>query len=167
MNHTDSHETARHLQKSKDTGKSPQELYDKYIRKGDEAIIAEDIILAEKYYQYADHYLRLMNDPTLCGNEHKIQLSAFPYLVEESIAKALKGIAAERAGRKAVIEKMIETGKAVKLEKKDKTIKAKATQREQASQTKRVSKKPRNKDVSGKIITFKEMAPCIAIEKQN
>jgi hypothetical protein len=58
MNHTDSHGTAKNTKNNKDTEKNPQELYDKYIRKGDEAIISEDIVLAEKYYQYADHFLR-------------------------------------------------------------------------------------------------------------
>lgn len=167
MNHTSSHETAKNLQRSKDTGKNPQELYDKYIRKGDEAIIAEDIILAEKYYQYADHYLRLMNDPNHCGNEHKIQHPAFPHLVEESIAKALKGILAERAARKAVTkEKTIESVKAVKLQKKDKTAKDKTTQRK-ASQAKGARKKSRDKDEPCKNNIFKAMGPCAGIEKQN
>jgi hypothetical protein len=169
MNHTSSHETAKDLQRSKDTGKNPQELYDKYIRKGDEAIIAEDIILAEKYYQYADHYLRLMNDPNHCGNEYKIQHPASPHLVEESIAKALKGILAERAARKAATrEKTIGSVKAVKLQKKDKTAKGKATQRKQTGQAKEVSKKSiNNKDKPCKDNLFKAMAPYAGIEKQH
>jgi hypothetical protein len=149
MNHTGSYETARNLQKSKDAGKSPQELYDKYIRKGDEAIIAEDIILAEKYYQHADHYLRLMNDPNLFGNDHKIQHSVSSYSVEESIAKALKGIAAEKVARKAAIrEKAIETAKPIKLEKKSKSIKTKTPQRKKPNQDKGISKTP-NKERRG------------------
>src|SRR5690606_27581784 len=105
MSHKNSHETVKNAQKSRDTGKSPQELYDRYIRKGDEAIIAEDITLAEKYYQHADHYLRCLNDPNHCGNIPKVQPSAPSSPVEELIAKALKGIAAERAARKEALLK--------------------------------------------------------------
>jgi hypothetical protein len=127
MNHINYHETAKSPQKSQDIGKNPQDLYDKYIRKGDEAIIAEDIILAEKYYQHADHYLRMMNDPTFYGNDLNVQPVPSPCLVEQLIAKSLKGIVVERTARKeALMKKAREAAKAVEAirqKKKDKTVK--------------------------------------------
>ena len=105
MNHNNSHTTAKNPKQSQDIGKNPQELYDKYIQKGDEAIIAEDIFLAEKYYQHADHYLRMMNDPTLVETDPKTQPLPSPCPVEQLIAKSLKGIVAERAARKEALMK--------------------------------------------------------------
>ena len=118
MNHINCHETVKNPKKSKDTRKNPQELYDKYIQKGDEAIIAEDIILAEKYYQHADHYLRLMNDPTLFESSSKTQASPSSCPIEQLIAKSLQGIAAERAARKeALMKKASKATKAAKSSK--------------------------------------------------
>jgi predicted NAD-dependent protein-ADP-ribosyltransferase YbiA (DUF1768 family) len=105
MNHINCHETIKTPKKSKNIGRNPQELYDQYIRKGDEAIIAEDIILAEKYYQHADHYLRLMNDPHLVENDPKTQVWSSSCPIEQLIAKSLKGITAERAARKEAFTK--------------------------------------------------------------
>jgi hypothetical protein len=115
MNHINCHKTVKTPKKSKDIGKTPEELYDQYIRKGDEAIIAEDMILAEKYYQHADHYLRMMNDPILFENDPKTQASSSSCPIEQLIAKSLKGIVAERAARKeALMKKAREVAKAAK-----------------------------------------------------
>ena len=80
MKHTDSPETVKNPKKNKDSGKSPQELYDASIQKGDETIIAEDLTLSEKYY--------------------RMQYSGFPCSIEELIVKAHQEIAAERAAKK-------------------------------------------------------------------
>jgi hypothetical protein len=134
MNHINYHETVKTPKKSQDIGKNPQELYDKYIQKGDEAIIAEDIILAEKYYQHADHYLRLMNDPTLVENDLNVQPLSSPYSVEQLIAKSLKGIVVERIARKEALmkkaRKAAEAAKTARQKKKDKTVKAEVVDQE-------------------------------------
>jgi hypothetical protein len=44
-------------------GESFKVLYDHYIKKADDAVVAKDRLLAEQHYQHADHYLRLMNNP--------------------------------------------------------------------------------------------------------
>jgi hypothetical protein len=120
MNHINCHKTVKTPRKSKDTRKTPQELYDQYIRKGDEAIIAEDIILAEKYYQHADHYLRMMNDPMFVENGSRTQPLPSPCLAEQLIAKSLKGITAERAARKeALMKKAREVVKAGRSRKRE------------------------------------------------
>jgi len=133
MNPINNHEIIKNPPKSKDAKKNPQELYDIYTRKGDEAIIAEDIILAERHYQHADHYFRLMNDPTLLEAIAQIRHSTSPYPVEKSIAKALKGITAERAAReKTLKEKGGKAAKVARQKKKDTAIKAKAAHQKEA-----------------------------------
>ena len=179
MNHTDSPETVKNPKKNKDAGKSPQELYDKYIRKGDEAIISEDIILAEKYYQHADYYLRCLNDPHHCGNAPGMQPSSSPSsrAMADLIAKALKGIVAERAARQAAFKEkirgVVEASKAARLERnKDKSEKAKAApckrtaQRKGKIQTKGMDKKPGNRDEPCKIIPLNPAVPSVDVEQQ-
>lgn len=178
MNHTDSPETVKNPKKNKDAGKSPQELYDRYIQKGDEAIIAEDIVLAEKYYQHADYHLRCMNDPHHCGNIPGMQPSASSCSVEELIKKALKGIAAERAARKAVfMEKAREAARAAKTAKQKRKAKAikktKAAYRKQAAQAKTlddkkaINEKPENRDKPCNIILLNSTISCAGVEKQS
>jgi hypothetical protein len=169
MSHIRSHETAKNPQKSKE--KNYQELYDRYIRKGDEAIITEDIISAEKYYQHADYYLRCLNDPNHCGTIPKMQPSTSSPPVEELIAKALKGIAAERAARKeALLKQAREAAKASKAARKKKK-KARATCQEQTDQGKaagskeRADKKARNEPCN--VILLNSKAPYVEFEKQN
>ena len=141
MNHADSPDTTKKTIHTKGSGKSLQELYDASIRKGDEAIIVEDIILAEKYYQHADYYVRCMNDPHHGGGAPHVpraqQPSTSPQVGEALVEKALKGIAAERAERKEVfMEKAREIAR-----KKIKKSKAHAAQ----TNTKKVDKKRKNK----------------------
>ena len=189
MNHTDSPDTPKKTRKNKDAGKSPQELYDKYLKKGDEAIIAEDIVVAEKYYQHADYYLRCMNDPQHCGNTPlapRTQPSAFPlspsvspHSIEALIQKALKGISAERAARKeAFLEKVREVARVAKTArnkkkkakaKKAKVAQGKDSQGEQTTQgnNQKVDKKHKIKDEPCKIIPLHPTtAPAAEVEQQ-
>ena len=173
MNHTDSPETVKNPKKNKDAGKSPQELYDKYIRKGDEAIISEDIILAEKYYQHADYYLRCLNDPHHCGNAPGMQPTSSPSsrAMADLIAKALKGIAAERAARQAAFKEkirgVVEASKAARSKKKkDQGEKAKAASCKRAAQIKGMDKKRKNSDEPCKIIPLNSTIPSAGVEQQ-
>ena len=170
MNHTDIQETAENLS-LKNVGKSPQELYDTSIRKGDQSIISQDIILAEKHYQNADHYLRLMNDPNLSERDPEMQPLASSRSREELIENALKGIMAERAARKAVFkEKAREAGeaaKAARAEKKDKAVKSKAVRQKRTAQATEIEKKPKNSHEPCKIIPFKPITSCVDAEKPN
>jgi hypothetical protein len=169
MNHKNSYETVKSPQKSKE--KSHQELYDKYIRKGDEAIIAEDIISAEKYYQHADYYLRCLNDPNHCGNIPKMQLSTSSHPVEELIAKALKGIKAERAVRKEVALKQVrevaKASKAARKKRKKPAHKKQALQDKMASSKRMANKKAKDSDKPCNIIPFNSKTLRIELEKQN
>ncbi len=173
MNHTDSSETVKNPKKNKDAGKSPQELYDKYIRKGDEAIISEDIILAEKYYQHADYYLRCLNDPHHCGNAPGMQPTSSPSsrAMADLIAKALKGIVAERAARQAAfkekIKGVVEASKAARSKKKkNKAEKAKTASCKRAAQIKGMDKKRKNSDEPCKIIPLNSTIPSAGVEQQ-
>ena len=171
MNHTDSPETVKNPKKNKDAGKSPQELYDKYIRKGDEAIISEDIILAEKYYQHADYYLRCLNDPHHCGNAPGMQPSSSLHPMAHLIEKALQGIVAERAARqpafKEKIRGVVEASKATRSKKKkDQGAKAKTASRKQTAQIKGMDKKRKNREEPCKIIPLNSMLPSAGVEQQ-
>lgn len=132
MSTIETHKTTKNNEENKMNGKSPQELYDKYIRKGDESIISEDIVLAEKYYQHADHYLRMMNDPHHFEVDSEIPHPATPRSIEDLIGKAFKGIVAERTAKKTVIdEKAIQVAKSAKAASstnKRKSVKTKSVQ---------------------------------------
>lgn len=39
-----------------------QQMYDRYVALGRDALTAGDRVVAEGYYQHADHYLRCLND---------------------------------------------------------------------------------------------------------
>jgi hypothetical protein len=157
MDNIEARKPTTNTEEIKMKGKNVQELYDNYIRKGDEAIISEDFVLAEKYYQYADHYLRLMNDPHHFESDPEIHHLAAPHSIEELIGKALKGIMIERATKNAVIDEkaiqIVKAAKAVKTTKKEKAVKTKSVQRKPVAQTngvdckKRVRKNPKIKDM--------------------
>jgi hypothetical protein len=163
MSNISSYETVKSPQKSKE--KSLQELHDRYLRKGDEAIIAEDIISAEKYYQHADHYLRLMNDP------HPVHPSTPPRSMEELIAKALKGIKAEREARKEALLKQVrgvaKASATVRKKKKEAARQKQILEAKMAGSKKKAGKKARNSDEPCKIIPLNSKAPRVELEKKN
>ena len=41
-----------------------QQQYDRYIAMAREAVLSGDRVLAENYYQYAEHFLRIINERT-------------------------------------------------------------------------------------------------------
>lgn len=49
-------------QNNRSKGGNVQQIYDKYISLAREAITTGDRVLAESYYQHAEHYLRLLNE---------------------------------------------------------------------------------------------------------
>jgi hypothetical protein len=171
MSHISSYETVKSVQKGRNAGKSYQELYDRYIKKGDEAIVAEDIVSAEKHYQYADHYLRLMNEPNFSENSPPIRVPASSRSMEELIAKALKGIKAERAARKEALLKQVrevaKASKAAREKKKDAACQEQAFESKMAGSKKKAGKKARNNDEPCKVIPFHSKAPRVELEKKN
>ena len=44
-----------------------QQLYDKYLNLAREAFLGGDQVTSESHYQYADHYLRLLNEGNIIG----------------------------------------------------------------------------------------------------
>lgn len=57
-----SHSTAPEGQHRRPKGGNAQQIFDKYILLAKEALTAGDRVMAESYYQHAEHYLRLVNE---------------------------------------------------------------------------------------------------------
>jgi hypothetical protein len=133
MNYTDSPEIAKNTKNNNDAWKSPQEIYDKYTKKGDDAVIAEGITLAEKYYQHANHCLRAINASNHFENDHVEIRNLSPSLAaDRRIARAFKGIMAQKAAKaEAFRKKVVNIAKSAKVArsgKKDKPVKTKSAQ---------------------------------------
>jgi Domain of unknown function (DUF4167) len=66
-NHRDHDDRARHHNRA-----NLQQQHDKYLNLAREALSLSDRVLAESYFQHADHYLRLLNEQ----REHRAQMEA-------------------------------------------------------------------------------------------
>ncbi len=58
----DNQRNENHKNRSQNNGRNFQQLFDKYTNMAREALSSGDRVAAEFHYQYADHYLRLMNE---------------------------------------------------------------------------------------------------------
>jgi hypothetical protein len=169
----DIYEVVRLINRPKFNGKTAQERHDEYAQKAYEAIGMDDRFYAEKHYQQAEYYRRILNHPNhYLGEVEEEATLAIPHFMQ-LVAKIQKDLPRRR--------EEVRAAKAEKFAKKEAAAKAKAARlKKQVEQAEGVVNEipnkvkiiqnnadlPQKADEPCKIIPFRPIIPGPHSEKK-